>query len=234
MKAPGIWLRTICRKNGLIVGDEQIELFERYVKELLGWNRKINLISRQDEELVWQNHILHSVSPLFKLKLQEPATVMDLGTGGGLPGIPLKILLPDSEILLVDATRKKIMAVQEILVKLNLPGIRAIWGRAEDLANDQNLLSHFDYIVARGVATLDKLISWCGPFLRPSTAHQDLADNLRIIPPALIAFKGGILDDEIREATLSRRLRSTEVLDLVFPGSEEMSTGGKKIVVASF
>src|SRR5512140_2094922 len=115
MEAPAIWFHNICRKNGLNPTDGQIRLLEQYVSYLLEWNQKINLISRKDEEQVWQNHILHSAAPLFKVKLDPNPRIMDLGTGGGLPGIPLKILVPESEFLLVDSTRKKTVAVQDMI-----------------------------------------------------------------------------------------------------------------------
>lgn len=234
METPGIWLRTICRKNGLPVSDDQIALLQDYVARLLDWNRKVNLISRQDEELVWQNHILHSVSLLFKLKLRRPSIIMDLGTGGGLPGIPLKILLPDVDFLLIDSTRKKVIAVQEMLRGLGLPGIEALWGRAEDLVKQENLLSHFDYIVARAVAPLTMLASWSKPFLRPALTAEQRESDGRLSPPALIALKGGDLEEEVAETNRGEKIGSIKVMDLVFPGSEEISSTGKKIVVVKF
>lgn len=234
METPGLWLRTICLKNGLKVGDDQIRLLEEYGTQLINWNRKINLISRQDVDFIWQNHILHSISPLFKLKLQHPSAIMDMGTGGGLPGIPLKILMPDLTLLLVDATRKKVNAVQDIVRRLGLDNTEALWGRAEELAKQQNLLSQFDYIVARAVAPLGDLISWSKPFLRSAEMKLSAEQDWRPSPPALVAFKGGDLDEEIAEAKRKWRIESVDVVNLVFPGSEEISSGGKKLVIVRF
>ncbi len=217
-----------------MVSDEQTKQMEHYVDQLLAWNKKVNLISRQDEELVWQNHILHSISPLFKLKLKDSPTILDLGTGGGLPGIPLRILLPDSEIILIDATRKKIIAVDDMLAKLKLQSIRALWGRVEELTREESLVCHFDYIITRAVAPLNDLITWCKPFLRRSPTALHSAENVYPSPTALIALKGGDLEEEISKASRGDKIRSIEVLDLVFPGSEEMSSIGKKIVVVRF
>lgn len=219
-----------------MLSDSQVGLLVNYVDRLLGWNKKVNLISRQDEELVWQNHILHSISPLFKLTLEPTARIMDLGTGGGLPGIPLKILLPETEFLLVDSTRKKIAVVEDIIKDLGLRGISTVWGRVEELAKEKNLLSHFDYIVARAVAPLNELVSWSTPFFRPwSSARVRAIGNSRVVlAPALIALKGGDLEQEIRQAERGNRISSIEIVDLVFPGSEEISSTGKKIVVVSF
>jgi 16S rRNA (guanine527-N7)-methyltransferase len=235
LETPAIWLRTLFRKNGLVLSDDQIDLLGRYVDQLLGWNQKVNLISRQDEESVWQNHILHSLSLLFKLNFTEHPTIMDLGTGGGLPGIPLKIVFPDAEFLLVDSTKKKIAAVQDMLKTLDLGGISAVWGRAEELVKQRNLLAHFDYIVARAVAPLSDLISWSRPFLRSSASSQSHPGwKAMVPPPALIALKGGDLEEEINRARRVGKASSIEVVDLVFPGSEEISSTGKKIVVVTF
>lgn len=234
MESPTLWLHNICRKNGLQPTDHQLELLEHFVVFLLEWNRKVNLISRQDENLVWQNHILHSISPLFKLTLKAKPVVMDLGTGGGLPGIPLKILLPESEFMLVDSTKKKVNALQDIVGRLSLRGVSALWCRAEDLVKEQNLLLHFDYIVARGVAPLNDLIAWSRPFLKPASLELDEGGQAQVRPPALIALKGGELEDEIAKAKSRSKTRSIEVVDLVFPGSEEFSGPGKKVVIVHF
>jgi 16S rRNA (guanine527-N7)-methyltransferase len=219
-----------------MINDDQVGLLARYVDQLLDWNRKVNLISRQDEELVWQNHILHSISLLFKITLKQHPVVMDLGTGGGLPGLPLKIVLPDAEFLLVDSTKKKVAAVEDMLRNLDLKGITAVWGRAEELAREQTLQYHFDYIVARAVAPLNDLIDWSLQFLRPSTSSriQTVGEVRRVQPPALIALKGGDLEQEIERAHRTGKTSSIEVVDLVFPGSEEISLSGKKIVIVTF
>lgn len=214
------------------MSDDQIGLLQEYVGQLLEWNQKINLISRQDEDLVWQNHILHSISLLFVLKLREPSRIMDLGTGGGLPGIPLKILLPDIEFFLLDSTRKKIVAVQDMLRRLGLSGIEAVWGRVEELAKQENLL--FDYIVSRAVAPLSDLVSWSKPILRSQVTGSQTGNDGQPSPPALIAFKGGDLEEEVAAANRKQKVGSIDVVDLVFPGSEEISSGGKKIIVVKF
>ncbi len=235
MENPALWLRTICRKNGITPTDAQLQLLESYVSLLLEWNKKINLISRKDEAHVWQNHILHSIAPLFKLAFTRKSAVLDLGTGGGMPGIPLKIFLPDSEFVLLDSTRKKVLAVQNMVQELRLPGIRTVWGRAEELGRQENLMSHFDYIVARAVAPLVDLIQWSSPFAKPSSgAIAPSAEPPVVVPPALVALKGGDLDDELLNARRARGARVIDVIDLVFAGSEELAASDKKVVVVHF
>ncbi|HEY6951919.1 MAG TPA: 16S rRNA (guanine(527)-N(7))-methyltransferase RsmG [Bacteroidota bacterium] len=234
-ESPAIWLRNVCRKNGLALNDEQVRLLDLYVHLLLDRNSKINLISRQDEDRVWQNHILHSISILFKIGLRPGSRIIDMGTGGGLPGIPLKILLPDTEWLLMDATRKKVTAVQEILANMGLRGVTAVWGRAEDLALDKNLRSQFDYIVARAVAPLKQLIQWSKPFLgKRADGGVSAANDTLVSPPALIALKGGELGDELEEAAKATLAGSMNTINLVFAGSEDLSASGKKIVIVKF
>jgi 16S rRNA (guanine527-N7)-methyltransferase len=236
LETPGIWLRTICRKNGLLLTDDQVANLEAYVNQLLAWNQKINLISRQDEGLVWQNHILHSISLLFRFALEPGSVIMDLGSGGGLPGLPLKIVLPESEFLLVDSTRKKVAAVADMVRNLGLKNITTAWGRAEDLVKERNLQSHFNYIITRAVAPLKDLIDWSIPFLRPhkTPGFSIINGKRQIQSPALIALKGGDLQQEIEKAHRSNKSKNIETVELLFPGSEEISTGGKKIVIVSF
>jgi 16S rRNA (guanine527-N7)-methyltransferase len=236
LESPRIWLQNICRKNGLLIDDNQANLLDRYVALLLEWNQKINLVSRKDESRIWENHILHSISVLFRIRLNKHSVILDLGTGGGMPGIPLKILMPDAEVVLIDSTKKKIAAVEDMLVRLQLQGIRALWGRVEELSQQEDLKSHFDYIVARAVAPLQDLIEWSIPFLR----HADQMDNLRRIElpeveaPALIALKGGDLEEELRKAERKKTFRSVNTVNLVFHGSEEISSPDKKLVIVKF
>ena len=124
------WFRTLCIRNGFTPTDIQIEQLDQYVNFLLEWNKKINLISRKDEENIWTYHILHSVSPLFKVKIREGSRIVDIGTGGGLPGVPLKILRPDISLLCLDATRKKANAVSQMVEDLKIKNVNVIWGRS--------------------------------------------------------------------------------------------------------
>ncbi len=235
MESPTLWLANICRKNGLHPTDSQLHLLEQYVALLLEWNKKINLISRKDEEQVWANHILHSISVLFKLRLREDAHILDLGTGGGLPGVPLKILMPNSTFLLLDATRKKVSAVQDMVDKLGLHGVETLWGRAEEVVEQENLVSHFDYIVTRAVATLTDLVSWSAPFLRhPHPAEPRPPGHEYVSSPALIALKGGNLEEELSKMKQRGAPGDVDVIGLVFPGSEEIAAVDKKIVVVHF
>jgi len=232
-----LWFRTICLKNNLPVSDGQLQQLGQYVSLLMSWNEKVNLISRKDTENVWANHILHCVSLLFSVRITEKAKVVDLGTGGGLPGIPLKIMLPGLELVMIDSTQKKILAVQNMIGELGLDGASAVWGRGEELASKKEFAHKFNYVVARAVAPLADLVK-IGVNLLSSQkvggAGQGPADPPFVGAPSLIAFKGGDLDEEVRRARTRKDVRSVDVRQLVFHGSEEISLSDKKLVVVGF
>jgi 16S rRNA (guanine527-N7)-methyltransferase len=203
---------------------------------LLGWNEKINLISRQDVANIWQSHILHSSSILFLKKIQLNSKVLDLGTGGGLPGIVLKILRPDLDVLLLDATNKKIHAVQEMLLTLELTGIEAQWGRAEELSKS-SLAGKFDLVVARAVAALPEIARWAFPFLKKQKGGGMKIQNYEYLhPPAVLALKGGDVDSEIAKTKQlpSPKVREVVCEPLLFAGSEELGGVDKKLVTIYF
>jgi 16S rRNA (guanine527-N7)-methyltransferase len=234
-----IWFRTVCRQNGIDPTDEQLTKLEQFAKLLLEWNKKINLISRRDEENFWNSHLLHSVSILFKVRLPQEASIIDLGTGGGLPGIPLKILLPDISITLLDSTQKKIKVVQDILDSLSLSKASAVWGRAEEVGKRQDHRAHYDVAIARAVAPLKDLVRWSEPLLRAAgerkaDLNQESEGIVRIVPPALIALKGGDLDGEKRSVSRLPKVRSIKIIDLTLEGSVQFQTGDKKIVLVTY
>jgi 16S rRNA (guanine527-N7)-methyltransferase len=114
MDEKALRVRQICLRNGLEISDPQLELLNRFVHGLLEWNRAINVISRKDEENVWYGHILHCLTMLFLLEIPERAKVLDLGSGGGLPGIPIAIVRPDLEITLLDSIAKKTKVMEDL------------------------------------------------------------------------------------------------------------------------
>jgi 16S rRNA (guanine527-N7)-methyltransferase len=150
------------------------------------WNEKINLISRQDMDNLVERHILHALAIAKCISFKPETKVLDLGTGGGFPGIPLSILFPEVEFLLIDGTGKKIAVVQDIIQHLQLNNVKAFQARAEDLGMPKK----FDFVVSRAVAPLDKLLQWSRPLL--SQKHKNAYPN------GLFALKGGDLKAEIQ------------------------------------
>ena len=231
-----IWFRDICLKNGLNPTDSQIDQINYYVVLLLEWNKKINIISRKDEENVWTYHILHSISLLFKINIRERSSIVDIGTGGGLPGIPIKIMRPDLHVLCIDSTGKKINAVSQMIKDIKLDNIFAVWGRAEEYGSKSEYGGRFDFTIARAVAPLKDLVCWSKAFLKSDSQKRQSAEvvlNNRENPdsPALLAFKGGDLTREIETAKRKYQNLETKAVDLTFYGSEQLNASDKKILI---
>ncbi|GAB5551733.1 MAG: 16S rRNA (guanine(527)-N(7))-methyltransferase RsmG [Saprospiraceae bacterium] len=164
--------------------EEQIHLFEQLGPLYQEWNSRINVISRKDIENVYPHHILHAMAIAKFVKFQPGANILDLGTGGGLPGIPMAILFPETNFRLIDGTRKKINVVKEIVAKLGLKNVVAQQVRAEELREK------FDFVICRAVASLDKLVTWSFPLISNKERHA--------IPNGLITLKGGMLEAETK------------------------------------
>lgn len=150
------------------------------------WNDKINVISRKDIDNVFEHHILHSLFIKKVINFKEGSKILDLGTGGGFPGIPLAICFPDTNFHMIDARAKKISVVNEAIESLSLKNATAEHKRAEELK------SKYDFVVTRAVAKMDKLMSWSRPLISDKHQHS--------IPNGIFALKGGDIRDLMKEA----------------------------------
>ena len=149
------------------------------------WNEKIKVISRKDIDKLYLHHVLHSLAIAKFVSLTPGSKVMDAGTGGGFPGIPLAILFPDVQFHLIDATGKKIKVVQAIAQSTELKNVTAQHARAETLEGA------YDFIVSRAVAPLQTLYNW--------TRHLLSLKQINDIPNGWLVLKGGDLNSEIRD-----------------------------------
>ena len=166
--------------------------------ELYGdWNSKINVISRKDMDNFVEHHVLHSLAIAKVLKFKTMAEVMDLGTGGGFPGIPLAIMFPDANFYLVDSIGKKIKVVRSVAESLELKNVKAEQIRAEQVTRD------FDFIVSRAVTDLTQFVGWVRG--KVSDIHYHKLRN------GIIYLKGGDLTDEI--APFRKKVRIFEISD---------------------
>lgn len=237
MNPEGLWLYSLCKKNDLYITDIEIERLVHFKNLLLEWNKKINLVSRKNEENIWKGHIVLSLSILFKIELRAGMKILDLGTGGGFPGIPLSIMLPDCSFLLLDSTQKKITAVQAMIDSLSLSNSKTVWGRAEDLHNRKELHQTFDTVVARSVSNLSNLLEWGLPFLKPCKGFGPLQNSpdkkVKIISSSLITFKGGEIEEEELAAKKKFPKVKLQTIPLTFHGSEEFENQDKKLVIAT-
>jgi len=160
---------------------EQLESLEPAYRY---WNERINVISRRDIDNLYLHHILHSLSIAKVMTFQPRSEVLDLGTGGGLPGIPLAILFPETEFTLIDGTGKKINVVKSIAQDLQLDNLTARHQRAETVTEK------FDFVLSRAVASLAKLLAWSAPLLKSTDRHA--------MPNGLFALKGGNVRQELK------------------------------------
>ena len=175
---------------------EQISSFEKAVLLYKEWNTKINLISRNDMDNLVERHFLHSLAIAKVIKLAPASKVMDVGTGGGFPGIPLAIIFPKVDFYLIDTIGKKIKVVQDIVEQLGLKNVKAEQKRAENVKKIR-----FDFIVSRAVTKLPEFYSWVQHNI--STKQKNKLRN------GILYIKGGDVLEEI--ALLNKRFRVFEL-----------------------
>lgn len=151
------------------------------------WNEKINVISRKDMDNFYEHHVLHSLAIATQFEFAKDMQVMDLGCGGGFPGIPLAIFFPETNFHLVDSINKKLKVVEGIATSIGLKNVSVQHSRAEDIKNRK-----FDAVISRAVAPLKDLWRWSKPLIK--------RNNTADVPNGLICLKGGDLTQEIFES----------------------------------
>jgi 16S rRNA (guanine527-N7)-methyltransferase len=149
---------------GIDLEEKKIEDFERYFRELLKWNQKINLTAIRTEKGIVLKHFLDSLSA--NPCLSDASTLLDIGSGAGFPGIPLKIVNPGLEVTLIDSVQKKVAFQRHIIRTLRLTGIEAIHGRVQDQEVTQRLKERFDVVISRAFSDLSTLLILSQPFLK--------------------------------------------------------------------
>lgn len=161
------WIETVVKGSaelGITLSEFQTELLTLHCKELIAWNKITNLTAITDPEEIAVKHVIDSLAA--SIMIPDGAKVIDIGTGGGFPGIPLKIIRNDLEILLLDSSRKKISFLKQVIIKSKLKGIRAVHSRAEDLAEAQGITKSFDIAICRAFSSLDNIFTLATPFLK--------------------------------------------------------------------
>ena len=184
------------------INPEQTNKFQDLYSVYELWNSKINLISRKDFENLYIHHILHSLSILKFIEFKNGTKVLDVGTGGGFPGVPLAILFPEVEFTLIDGIGKKILAVNSIIKDLKINNAKGINIRAEDLSEKN------DFIVARAVGSLDKFY----PLIQKNISSNSFND----INNGLIYLKGGDLSYELRQIKHYREILISDYFSEAF------------------
>ena len=173
-------------KLNISYSDEQLDMIDNFYEMLVEKNKVLNLTRITDRENFYVKHVLDSllVSKICDLKDKY---ILDVGTGAGFPGIPIKIFFPDTKLLLMDSVNKKLLFIEESIGKLGLNNISVIHGRAEDLGHDNNYREKYDIAVSRAVADMSVLSELCIPFVR--------------ISGEFIAYKSSDSDEEIHSAS---------------------------------
>jgi len=172
---------------------EQLSALEELYKE---WNEKINVISRKDIDSLYERHVLHSLSIAAVFEFAPGSEIIDIGTGGGFPGIPLAIFFPEVRFHLVDSIAKKLKVVDAVTEKTGLKNVTTAHTRAEEIRNRK-----FDFAVSRAVAPLKDLWRWSKPLLVKGSPEKDDLQQ-----PGLICLKGGDLSAEIQESHTRPRM----------------------------
>lgn len=158
------YLKEITNKYSIIIDDQNLEKFMTYKKLLQEWNEKINLTAIIDDKEIIIKHFIDSLT--IEKYIPQNAKVIDVGTGAGFPGIPLKIIRDDIEVVLLDSLNKRINFLDEVIKKCDLKNISTIHGRAEDIAHNKDFREKFDVSTARAVANISTLSELCTPFLK--------------------------------------------------------------------
>ena len=170
--------------------ETQLQQFAALKELYIEWNQKINVISRKDIDNFYEHHVLHCLAIATQFEFKKGSEVMDLGSGGGFPGIPLAIFFPETQFHLVDSINKKLNVATEIATAIGLQNISVQHTRAEDIKNRK-----FDMVVTRAVAPLKDLWRWSKPLLKKGVA-----------PNGLVCLKGGDLAKEIFESNCRPRV----------------------------
>ena len=207
------------KEAGITLTDQQIRQFEQYFNLLVARNEQVNLTAITEKDDVYLKHFYDSLTVLFyEKKLKVPGkTLIDIGTGAGFPSLPLKIVLPNLQITMVDSLQKRVNFLQEVVTELGLSHVEIVHGRAEDIGQKPKYREQFDYATARAVARTSVLAEYTLPFvkiggqflvMKGSAAQQELVDGQKAL-----ATLGGTLQSDFEFTLPNGDTRSIQIVD---------------------
>ena len=202
-------LESKAQELSLTFSERQIKQFEDYYRILIEWNHVMNLTAITEYEEVVEKHFIDSLSIINAVDFSEIFNIIDIGTGAGFPGIPLKIAFPDINITLLDSLNKRVKFLNEVIEQLGLNNINAIHGRAEDYAKQKEYREQYDLCVSRAVANLSTLSEYCLPYVK--------------INGLFIPYKSGDIDVELEKSEHAVSILGGVVSDVIrfqLPGTD--------------
>lgn len=194
---------------GITLTDKQKQQFDKFYVLLVEWNKVMNLTGITEYEEVNEKHFIDSLSIVKAIDMESVKSVIDVGTGAGFPGIPLKIAFPHLKVVLLDSLNKRINFLNEVIAELGLTDIKTIHGRAEDYAKQAEYREKFDLCVSRAVANLSTLSEYCLPYVS--------VDGL------FIPYKSGEIDEELENSKKAVKILGGKIENVVkfqLPGTE--------------
>ena len=197
------------KELSIVLNDKQIQQFEQYYNILVEWNKVMNLTAITEYEEVVEKHFLDSLTIVDAINIKKIDTLIDVGTGAGFPGIPLKIVFPHLKVTLLDSLNKRIKFLNEVIDLLELDDIKAIHGRAEDYAKQAEYREQYDICVSRAVANLATLSEYCLPYVK--------VDGL------FVPYKSGEIDEELKNSEKAVSIlggKVEEVVKFQLPGTD--------------
>ncbi len=210
-------LEIALERLGISCGDDTLQKFESYMEGILKWNKMVNLTSITEKHDFIEKHYIDSLLCVSYDPFVKAGNVIDVGTGGGFPGVPLAIAAPDKEFLLIDSLNKRIKIINELCENAGIKNVRAVHGRAEELAKNKVYRERFDLCVSRAVANLSVLSEYCIPFVKKGGWF--------------LSYKGAEIEAELDESRKAVSILGGEIKNIERPAMEGFTLDHKFVFI---